>query len=114
MALNSIKPNIKPNQMAYFRLNNCTDKLNHCPIKCFLMDFMLLPKKGKNVQLYFPIHRVHVEHIQQNSLTVDSEGEGDFIEAEVIKLRGRNIYIYSFILYKTCQSVYKSCTICSL
>ena len=47
MALNSIKPNIKPNQMAYFRLNNCTDKLNHCPIKSFLMDCMLLPKKKR-------------------------------------------------------------------
>ena len=47
MALNSIKPNINPNQMAYFRLNNSTDKLNHCPIKSFLMDCMLLPKKER-------------------------------------------------------------------
>ena len=47
MALNSIQPNIKSIQMTYFRLNNCTDKINHCPIKCFLMDFMLLPKKER-------------------------------------------------------------------
>jgi hypothetical protein len=53
MPLNSIKPNIKPNQMTYFRFSNCTDKLNHFPIKSFLMDFMLLPKKERMYSCIF-------------------------------------------------------------
>jgi hypothetical protein len=53
MALNSIQWNIKPNQMAYFMLSNCTDKSNHCPIKSFWIDFMLLPKKERMYSCIF-------------------------------------------------------------
>ena len=64
----------------------------------FLNGFYVATKKRKECTVVFSHSQGSCRAHSADLVRVDSLGESDFIEAEVIMLRGRNIYIFIYFI----------------